>query len=209
MAMLKLATPICLASPACLTLHSAAIDSASGICAFGQWIISRSTHGSASRSRLSSTERSKSPGGQPVEPDFGGDKHILALDAGARAGRRRPRARCRTSARYRDGDSRDGAPPRPARRTDRPSASWCRSPMAGNARPMSFNDLHSLILLACSRSLKSARQDRPSRAPIQPHAASQCSAQRSRLRLPPYWRRSAAAFAEHRKGGVGRLLRSP
>ena len=36
-------------------------SSASGICALGQWISSRSTHGSASRSRLSSTERSRSP----------------------------------------------------------------------------------------------------------------------------------------------------
>src|SRR5262249_232971 len=66
MATLKLATPICLASPAFFTLHSAAIDSASGTCALGQWIINRSTHGSASRSRLSSTERSKSPAARRV-----------------------------------------------------------------------------------------------------------------------------------------------
>jgi hypothetical protein len=57
---LKLATPICLVSPACFILHSEAIDSESGTCAFGQWIINKSTHGSAKRSRLSSTERSKS-----------------------------------------------------------------------------------------------------------------------------------------------------
>src|SRR5262249_3971172 len=61
MATLKLATPIRLARPAFFTWQSEAIESLSGTCAFGQWIINRSTQGSARRSRLSSTERSKSP----------------------------------------------------------------------------------------------------------------------------------------------------
>ena len=71
---------------------------------------------------------------EPVEPHLGGDEESSRLTPDA-AGRRRPRARCRTSAPYRDGDSRDGAPPRPVRRTCSPSASWSRSPMTGIRAP--------------------------------------------------------------------------
>src|SRR6266700_1687038 len=61
-ATVKLETPMCRASPICLTLHRAPSVSASGTCGFGQCKSNRSTSESRSRARLALAARSSACG---------------------------------------------------------------------------------------------------------------------------------------------------
>ena len=85
--MLKLATPICLASPARLTLQSAPIDSRERDLRVGPVDQQQIDEGQLKPLQALIDRALEIAGGEPVEPDLGGEKDILALDPrGAHAG---------------------------------------------------------------------------------------------------------------------------